>query len=243
MPIGVQISNLTVSYNRKPAIHHLNGAFAPGSATAVMGPNGAGKSTLLKVIAGVNKRYEGEIKFIGGELCIGYLPQIPEIDRSFPISVLEVVTMGLLKRHNIRAALKGEQFQKAKEAMAKVGLDGFEDRAIASLSAGQLHRVFLARLIAQDANLILLDEPFSFLDQRIIRMMETMVEEWKNSGKTIICVIHDEVQVRRFFPQTLLLARECVAWGDTATVLTKENMSKAMLIDEGQQATEEVCAI
>ncbi|MEQ8326759.1 MAG: metal ABC transporter ATP-binding protein [Parvibaculum sp.] len=230
---AIGIRDLTVAYDRVPAVHHLTGSFAPGSLTAIVGPNGAGKSTLLKTIAGLLPPDEGAIALDGGPReRIAYLPQLAEIDRSFPISVLDAVTLGLWREVGLFRAITGDHVKRARAALASVGLDGFETKQVGALSAGQLQRALFARLMLQDAGLILLDEPFAAVDERTSADLMALVAAWHAEGRTVIAVLHDLDRVRESFPQTLLMAREPVAWGPTDDVLTPENLRRARYISD-----------
>ncbi len=222
---AVTIENLTVAYERHPALHHITGRFAAGSLTAIVGPNGAGKSTLIKAIAGALRPSGGRIE--RDDARIAYLPQQSEIERSFPITVLDTVLLGLWRRIGWRRGVTPEQSAAATDALHAVGLGHFEARPISTLSAGQFQRVLFARLILQDAPLILLDEPFTALDTRTTRDLLGLVAQWHREGRTVIAVLHDFEQVRAHFPDTLLLARELVAWGPTADVMTADNLAAA----------------
>jgi len=222
------LRDLTLAYERHPAVHHLSGALARGSLTAIVGPNGAGKSTLLKGMVGLMRPAEGTIE--QAELShggIAYLPQHVEIDRQFPISVLETVVLGHWRRIGWARAATAALREAAQHALAAVGLDGFERRPIGTLSAGQFQRVLFARLVVQDAELILLDEPFSAVDWRTSEDLLCLVEGWHRERRTVAAVLHDLDQVRLHFPDTLLIARECVAWGPTREVLTPLNLQRA----------------
>ena len=152
LPPAIRIEDLTVAYDREPAVHHLTGTFAPGSLTAIVGPNGAGKSTLLKTIAGLVAPDEGTVHMNGLTRRGGaYLPQLAEIDRSFPIDVIDAVSLGLWAEVGLFAAITGGLTARAEAALAAVGLKGFENRQVGSLSAGQFQRVLFARLMLQDA--------------------------------------------------------------------------------------------
>src|SRR4051794_11965434 len=158
----IEFADVTLGYEQHPAVHHLDGAVAPGSLLAVVGPNGGGKSTLLKGIAGVLKPMGGRIRIAGAQRHdIAYLPQQTEIDRSFPLSAQEMVAMGLWRRIGAFRGCGAKQRASVAEAIAAVGLHGLEDRPLGTLSGGQLQRVLFARLMAQDAPILLLDEPFS----------------------------------------------------------------------------------
>jgi len=228
---AITLENVIVTYHRLPAVHHLSGSFAPGSLTALAGPNGAGKSTLLKAIAGLLRLSEGRV--LRGSLKatdIAYLPQLPDIDRSFPISVAETVMLGAWKRVGAFGEVGEAERHRVGEALACVNLLGYAEAPIAALSAGQWQRVLFARAIVQEAPVLLLDEPFSGLDEDTQSHLITLVHEWHAQKRTVIVVLHDTDFIRRHFPRTLLLARELVAWGPTAEVLTPENLARARAI-------------
>ena len=224
---AITFTDVIATYRRVPAVHHMSGRFEAGSLTAVAGPNGAGKSTLLKAIMGLIPVSDGRID-LGGlkPRQIAYLPQLPEIDRSFPISVEQTVLMGAWPRTGMFGALKPER-KRAIDAIAKVGLSGYAHATIASLSIGQWHRAMFARLIMQDAPVILLDEPFAAVDERTTDDLIALVKDWHAEGRTVIAVLHEMAFVRRHFPRLLLLAREVVAWGATEDVLSTENAERA----------------
>jgi zinc/manganese transport system ATP-binding protein len=163
----VQLDDLTLGYQRHLAVHHVAGAFSAGSLTAIVGPNGAGKSTLLKGIMGLLKPLQGGVTLCGlPRQAIAYLPQQAEIDRSFPISVLDTVLLGHWRQVGAFRAMSPAMRDEAHAALTAVGLSGFENRPIGTLSSGQFQRVLFARTLLQDARLILLDEPFTAIDAR-----------------------------------------------------------------------------
>jgi zinc/manganese transport system ATP-binding protein len=232
-PEAIEIQNLTLAYQGHPAVHHVTGCFLPGSLTAIVGPNGAGKSTLLGALSGQLQAAEGSIQFGQAQKCeMAYLPQQSSIDREFPVRVLDVVLLGAwreLKSFNRVTALMRVH---ATEALAAVGLVGFERRLIGELSVGQLQRVLFARLLMQDASIILLDEPFNALDTRTADDLLQVVLNWHRQARTVIAVLHDMNMVLAHFPQTLLLAREVIAWGESAQVLAPENLARARQTSE-----------
>jgi len=239
----VTLDNLTVSYRQHPALHHISGRFAPGSLTAVVGPNGAGKSTLLKTIVGL-------LPSAGGSLCvaparerIAYLPQLSDIDRAFPIDVADCVLLGFWCTSRAWGSVTPPMRERVTQALHAVGLNGFERRPIGSLSSGQLQRVMFARLLVQDAELILLDEPFATVDARTRAALMRLVLEWHARRRTVIAVLHDDEQVRAFFPDTLLIARELVGWGPTASVLTEASIRRARAMAEAWDESADVCTI
>jgi zinc/manganese transport system ATP-binding protein len=241
---AIVLRDLTVAYNRHPAVHHLNGRFAPGSLTAIVGPNGAGKSTLLKAIVGALRPAEGLVELNGllrSEFA--YLPQQAEIDRTFPITVADTILMGAWSRIGIGMGVNQAVAMRAGQALSAVGLDGgFGRRPIDALSAGQFQRVLFARILLQDARVVLLDEPFTAIDAKTTRDLLGLVVSWhKREERIVIAVLHDLDQVHAYFPQTLLLARELVAWGDTDKVLTPENLHSARRMAENWDEDAELC--
>ena len=194
-----------------------------------MGPNGAGKSTLLKAIAGEIAPMEGALRIAGlARHDIAYLPQQSALDASFPIAVFDLVAMGLWRRSRpVSRPRPGRTRRPSQEALAAVGLSGFERRPIGSLSGGQLQRARFARLLLQDAALILLDEPYTAIDARTVSDLATLVSRWHGEGRTVIAVLHDLDHVRQHYPETLLLAREPIARGPTAHALSAESLLRA----------------
>jgi len=239
---AVRVVDLTVTHQRHPAVHHLSGELAMGSLTAVIGPNGAGKSSLLDALAGRLPVSAGRIE-IAPELVgrVAYLPQQSQIDRSFPLGVLDLVALGHWPRRGAFGAIDAPLRQRAREALASVGLTGFEQRRIGELSVGQFQRVLFARVLLQDAQLILLDEPFNAIDARTSADLLAVVRRWHGEARTVVAVLHDMELVREHFPQTLLLAREPVAWGPTAQVLHAENLFRARQMAERWDESAPVC--
>lgn len=239
----IKLQNVTVAYSRHPAVHHISGQFGEGSMTAITGPNGAGKSTLLKAIMGELPLAEGTIERIGLSSCdFGYLPQAAEIDRQFPMTVADTVMLGAWRRSGAFRRVERDATTKARQALAAVGLDGFGGRSIGSLSAGQFQRVLFARLLLQDAKIIVLDEPFTAIDARTTRDLLDIVCRWHKEGRTVIAVLHDFDQVRAHFPETLLLAREAIDWGPTAVAMSSRNLLRARAMAESWDEGAEVCA-
>jgi zinc/manganese transport system ATP-binding protein len=242
MSTAVAFQNLTLGYDRHPAVHHLSGEIAEGSLLAVVGPNGAGKSTLLKGIVGAIYPLGGKIARNGlATSDIAYLPQIAEIDRSFPISVYDLVAMGLWRHAGLLGGIGGDDRQKIADAIDAVGLRGFENRPIGTLSGGQMQRALFARLLLQDARVILLDEPFASLDSKTVSDLLELVHRWHGEKRTVIAVLHDYDLVRKNFPEALLLAREPVAWGKTPDALSAENLLKARRMSEAFDDRAGIC--
>lgn len=245
-PAGASLvlDNLTVAYEGHPAVHHLHGTFAAGSMTAVVGPNGAGKSSLLRAIVGLLRPVEGSVRLLGVQAGdIAYLPQQAEVDRQFPLPVGDLVAMGSWRRAGPLAAIGSAQRERVREAIQAVGLTGLDARPIGTLSVGQFQRVLFARVMVQDAPLILLDEPFNAIDERTCTDLLALVHRWHGEGRTLLAVLHDLQQVRDHFPQALLLSREKVAWGDTADVLTPDHLARARQLAEGWDAHAPVCEV
>ena len=228
MNAALTFRDLTLGYDRHPAVHHLSGAVQNGALVAVFGPNGAGKSTLFKGIVGLIPPLAGGIERNGTKVRdIAYLPQIADIDRSFPISVFDMVAMGLWRQAGLFGGVGRKERDRIHDAIAAVGLRGFAERPIGSLSGGQMQRTLFARLLLQDASIILLDEPFTAIDAKTTADLLDLVRRWHGERRTILAALHDIDLVKANFPEALLLAREPVAWGATASVLTPENLLKA----------------
>jgi len=228
MTYAVAFQDLTLGYDRHPAVRQLDGEVADGSLTAVVGPNGAGKSTLLKGMTGALRPLAGRVDF---GTCtrndIAYLPQQSDIDQSFPITVVDLVAVGLWSEIGGFFGLRATLRARVDDAISAVGLTGFESRPVGSLSGGQLQRALFARLLLQDARLVLLDEPFTAIDAKSMIDLLGVVQGWHGGGGTVIAVLHDAETVREYFPETLILARDLVAHGPTAEVLAAANQLRA----------------
>ncbi|MBA3449440.1 MAG: metal ABC transporter ATP-binding protein [Pseudaminobacter sp.] len=223
--------DLTLGYNSHPAVHHLNGAVKAGSLTAIVGANGSGKSTLMKGIVGVLKPMAGVCLNARGAR-IAYLPQQSELDRSFPARVVDLVSLGLWPRRGLLGRVTREDRDAVSKALMAVGLEGFEKRPIDTLSGGQLQRTLFARVLVQDAEIILLDEPFNAIDAKTVIDLIVLIKRWHGEKRTVMVVVHDLDLVRAHFPETLLLARKPVAWGETLDTLRPENLLRARRFDE-----------
>jgi zinc/manganese transport system ATP-binding protein len=235
----IRLDDVTVRYGREPAIAHVSGVFAPGSLTAIVGPNGAGKTTLLKALTGELPLAAGSIDRGGlARRDLGYLPQAAETDRAFPISVADTVMLGAWHRAGPFRAFSRQAAAGAADALAAVGLTGLERRSVGSLSAGQFQRVLFARLILQDAKVILLDEPFTAVDSRTASDLLAIVRRWHEEGRTVIAVLHNFDLVRENFPETLLVARELVAWGPTAQAMSAANLRRARAVSDWEIETQ-----
>lgn len=242
MSVAVAFKDFSLGYNRNPAVMGLQTEILNGSLTAVVGPNGAGKSTLLKGLVGSLQPLSGQVLLGAIETRdISYLPQQSEVDRLFPISVYELVSMGLWRVIGAFGKISRSHRARITEALATVGLENFEKRAIGSLSGGQLQRALFARLLLQDSALVLLDEPFSAIDAGTTADLINIVKRWHGEGRTVLAVLHDTDTVQAHFPETLLLAREMVAHGPTEKVLTAENQFRARQICEACSGPPHTC--
>jgi zinc/manganese transport system ATP-binding protein len=228
---GIEVRNVSVRHGRHVALEGVNGRFAAGSLTAVVGPNGAGKSTLLNVLSGLTRPNRGEVVCAARRRRrMAYLQQQTELDRDFPVTVAELVGLGMWRDFGALRAPQRVVTDQVVEAVGAVGLLDSIDRRIGELSVGQMRRAFFARLMLLDAEVMLLDEPFAAVDTRTVESLLTMMARWHEEGRTIIAVMHEFDQVRAHFPSTLLLMRSPIAWGDTSTVLTEDNLEKALSV-------------
>ncbi|MGH6865088.1 MAG: metal ABC transporter ATP-binding protein [Methyloceanibacter sp.] len=240
---AITLDDLTLGYDRHPAVHHVTGKIRRGELLAVVGPNGAGKSTLLKGFVGELTPLGGRLSFHGlGKRDIAYLPQFVQIDRSFPISVFDCVAMGLWREIGAWRGVGPAGKRAVLGALATVGLVELAGRAVGTLSGGQFQRTVFARLLLQDASLILLDEPFRAVDIKTVADLLALILRWHGEGRTVLAALHDIEQVRAHFPATLLLAREAVAWGPTRAVLTPQNLSRSRQLFEAFDENAGICA-
>jgi len=231
--VRVKLENLTLGYEGHPAVHHVTGAFDAGSMTAIFGPNGSGKSTLLKGLMGMLKPLGGSIEWQNLDVRdIAYLPQAHEIDRSFPATVHEIVSLGLIRSRGFFSAIGKDDRRQIDSALEAVGLRGFDNRPIGSLSGGQLQRSLFARALLQEARVILLDEPFSAIDAKTTSDLLRLIHRWHSERRTIVAVLHDADLIREHFPRSLVLAREPVAWGDSDDAMSADNLLRARHMNE-----------
>jgi zinc/manganese transport system ATP-binding protein len=225
---GIAVRNLSVRYGARYAFEGLTGEFLPASLTAVVGPNGAGKSSLLKALAGIVRPATGEIVCAAlARHRLAYLPQQEELDHGFPITVAELVALGDWRNFGSVREPSPRLAEGVFEAIAAVGLTSIADRQIDELSVGQFQRALFARLLLQDADVILLDEPFASLDEKTTEDLLQFPRRWQGEGRTVVAVLHDLDCVRRHFPSTLLLARAQIAWGETSVSLSADNLARA----------------
>ena len=214
----IRLHDVTVRYGRRIALEAVSGEFAAGSLTAVVGANGAGKSTLLAVIAGVKRLAGGVVDGIARQR-VAYLPQLAAIDREYPLTVSELITLGAWREFGAFRSPGTGLRARAAAVAETVGLAGRLGRPIGEMSVGELQRALFARLILQDAAVILLDEPFAAVDAQTMSVLLDQVVQWHQEGRTVIAVLHDLDLVQAHFPSTVVLARRCLAWGATEVAL------------------------
>ncbi len=221
----ISFQNLTAGYDRHPIIHHINATFEKGDLVAIVGPNGGGKSTFLRIINNEIEPLEGKIdnKFTS-KACI---TQKHSIDYNFPIKLKTFVSFGLIKKTGLFAPIKKVHEDQVVKALQLVKLDKFTNSYILNLSGGQIQRALFARMSLQNADLLLLDEPFNAIDQKTTLELLDILLKWNKEGKTIVTVMHDLTLVKNFFPKTFLLARDLIGFGETKEILSEENIFKA----------------
>lgn len=227
----LHVRGMTVSYNEKPAIFSVGMTAQPGQMTAIVGPNGAGKSTLLKAALGIVTPLAGEAQFFGAPLDqmrdrVAYVPQRASVDWDFPTRVIDVVLMGLYRQLGLLGRIRGAHKAAALDCLDRVGMKDFADRQIGQLSGGQQQRVFLARALAQQADLYLLDEPFAGVDAATEKAIIDVLKSLAAQGKTVVAVHHDLSTVPEYFDNVLLLATNVIAEGPVAEVFTPDMLQK-----------------
>ncbi|WP_158965570.1 metal ABC transporter ATP-binding protein [Chachezhania sediminis] len=229
-PLAVR--GLTVSYGEKPAVFSVDMTVPKGSMTAIIGPNGAGKSTMLKAVLGIVKPLSGQVEVFGCPLAdqrarIAYVPQRASVDWDFPTRVIDVVLMGLYREVGLLGRLRGAHVDRARSCLDRVGMAAFADRQIGQLSGGQQQRVFLARALAQDADLYLLDEPFAGVDAATEKAIIAVLKSLKSEGKTVVAVHHDLATVRDYFDHVFLINVRRIAEGPVDEAFTAETLQEA----------------
>jgi len=226
---ALAIRGLTVSYGEKPAVFSVDATFPAHTMSAIVGPNGAGKSTLLKAALGVIPRLSGEISAFGQPVeaardRIAYVPQRASVDWDFPTTVLDVVLMGLYRKVGLFGRIGGAHRATARDSLDRVGMADFADRQIGRLSGGQQQRVFLARALAQEADLYLLDEPFAGVDAATERAIIDVLKDLRDAGKAVVAVHHDLATVKSYFDHVLMINVRPVAEGPVASAFTAETL-------------------
>ena len=228
---ALEIHDLIVSYQKKPVLYGVDLAVPEGSMVGVVGPNGAGKSTLIKTVMGLVSHAHGWVKVFGGDLKdsikrVGYVPQRESVDWDFPVSVMDVVLMGCYGRSGLIKRPGRMEKEKAMEALEKVGLEAYSKRQISNLSGGQQQRVFLARALAQESDLYLMDDPFAGVDAATEVAIVELLGQIRDQGKTLIVVHHDLATAREYFDMILLLNMRVVGFGETNEVFNADLLQK-----------------
>ncbi len=227
----LEIHDLTVSYNRKPVLWNIDLAVPEGVVVGIVGPNGAGKSTLLKAVMNLLRFSSGWVKIYGKPISeqrglVGYVPQREEVDWDFPITVRDLVLMGRYGRLGLFRRPRREDHEIVERALEKVGMGSFADRQIGNLSGGQQQRIFLARALAQESRVYLMDEPFAGVDATTEKAIVDLLIEMRNEKRTVLVVNHDLQASREYFDYLLLINRRLVAFGPTEEVFTEELLRK-----------------
>jgi zinc/manganese transport system ATP-binding protein len=220
----ITLENVTLRYGRNTALHDVSGSFTPGSLTAIAGPNGSGKSTLLKLIAGILKPSKGRVvlQHMNG---MAYLPQGSAVQRDFPMPVAQAVATGFWPSAGLNAPITDDHHKRVRDALDEVGLTGLEHRQIGTLSGGQFQRMLFARIIVQNARVILLDEPFTAVDAETTARLMQLLLKWHKEGRTIICVLHDLLLIQKYFPDSFVLAGKCLGKGHTHEMFQQKLLS------------------
>jgi manganese/iron transport system ATP-binding protein len=250
---GVRFSAVTVRYNGgEPALEDVTFQLAGGARVAIVGPNGAGKSTLLKVVAGILNPSAGMVEVYGhtaeGHICIGYVPQRTDVDWSFPVTVADVVMMGRVARMGLFRQPGREDWRLVHESLAQVGMTDLADRQIGELSGGQQQRVFIARALAQEAELLLMDEPLTGLDVPSQDAIFSILDLLRARGMTVMVSTHDLHLAAERFDRLMLLRGRLLGFGTAQEVLTPANLRLAYgthvtVLDtpEGTMVLEDTC--
>ena len=246
VPVSVEVHDVSVAYHRKPVLWDVDVSLPAGSLIAIVGPNGAGKSTLLKAILGLVPLASGRIEVFGKPLRkvraeVAYVPQRETVDWDFPVDAMDVVLMGRYGRLGwIKRPAKADR-QIAMESLRKVGMQDFAARQISQLSGGQQQRVFLARALAQDAQLHFMDEPFAGVDAATEKAIVEVLRDLRSAGRTVVAVHHDLQTVPEYFDHVVLLNLRLVAAGPVSEIFTRENLQRTYggrltLLDEAAEA-------
>ncbi len=229
--IPLEVHDLSVAYHQKPVLYGLDLAVPPGSLVGIVGPNGAGKSTFIKAVMGLLPLSSGWVKIFGESYKknshrVGYVPQRESVDWDFPVNVMDVVLMGRYGRLRLGQRPTKRDHEIARDCLDKVSLQPYAKRQIGNLSGGQQQRVFLARALAQESDLYLMDEPFAGVDAATEAAIIALLRELKERGKTVMVVHHDLSTVKEYFDRLMLLNMRLLAFGPTAEVFTSDMLQK-----------------
>lgn len=228
----ISIRNLSVSYFGIEALHDISVDIPTGCTVGIIGPNGAGKSTFIKSILGIVDRTAGKTTIHNEDIklkrkSIAYVPQKSEVDLTFPITVFDTVLTGTYPTIPLFRNPTKKHYAIAEEAMKLVSIENLRDKQINNLSGGQLQRVFIARALAQQADVFFLDEPFVGIDLVSENIIVGLLKDLRTQGKTILVVHHDLHEVEAYFDQLMILNTSLVAFGPVKEVFTNENIRKA----------------
>lgn len=228
----LEFHDLTVSYRRKPVLYGIDASLPAGAMVGIVGPNGAGKSTLLKAAMGLIPVNSGWVRFFGEPLKkvvrrVGYVPQRSAVDWDFPVNVHDVVMMGRYGRLGLLRRPGKLDRQIVADCLGRLGVESLADRQIAELSGGQQQRVFLARALAQQADIYLLDEPFAGVDAATESSIIELMRELQGQGRTVVVVHHDLATVERYYDHVLLLNLRLIGFGPTGQIFTVDNLQQA----------------
>lgn len=230
-PAPIEVHDLTVAYHHRPVLWDIDVTFPEGQLIAVVGPNGAGKSTLIKAIMGLVPLASGHVKIFGqdsrqGRSAVAYVPQRSSVDWDFPTTAMDVVLMGRYGQLPLFGRPRASDRAIARASLDQVGMGAYAHRQISQLSGGQQQRVFLARALAQQTRVYLMDEPFAGVDAATEKTIVGLLHDLREKRNTVIIVHHDLQTVPDYFDAVLLLNLRCVAFGPVAEVFTNENLAK-----------------
>jgi manganese/zinc/iron transport system ATP- binding protein len=244
--VPLRVQDLTVAWHRRPVIWDVEFDVSPGRLVGIVGPNGAGKSTLLKAVMDLVPKASGRVEIFGrswreSRHRVGYVPQRESVDWDFPVSVLDVVTMGLYGRIGWFGRVRRRHREAARRALEQVGIGELADRQISQLSGGQQQRTFLARALVQEADLYLMDEPFAAVDAATEQAIVEILRSMRAAGRTAVVIHHDLHTVPDYFDSVVLLNMRVVAEGPTQQVFTRENLERTYggrltLLEEATEA-------
>lgn len=227
---AISISNLNVAYDDKIVLEAINLEVSAGKITGIVGPNGAGKTTLLKTILGLLEPNTGQLFLLGAKIKavrkkIAYVPQKDMVDWQFPTTVKEVIMMGRFPHKKLFQRMSETDHQIANKALESLGMQDFSNRQIGELSGGQQQRVFIARALAQEAEILMLDEPFVGVDAKTEQIIVDILKKISKEGKTVLIIHHDLSKVAEYFDDVILLNKKIIAKGSVKEIFNKENLS------------------
>ena len=242
----LEIHDMTVAYHRRPVLWDIDLVVPEGQLIGIVGPNGAGKTTLIKAALGLLPLASGKVEIFGRPYheqrrLVGYVPQRETVDWDFPVTAFDVVLMGTYGRLGWFRRPSAEEKRRAGECLEQVGMSAYSDRQIRQLSGGQQQRVFLARALAQDAQIYFMDEPFAGVDAATEQAIVELLQELRAGGKTVLVVHHELQTVKEYFDYVILLNMRLVAAGPVATTFTNENLQttyggRLTILDEAAEA-------